>query len=390
MKHCIKTILLFFILTYSVIYAKPSDKIRFDSDELTKLEYDFFTKIDNGETNDLELHYDGFIIASGITDEEEFKFYRGKLDEIRNLAKKDLSQYTEEGAYAFGKRLLNWLYSSGVLKKYFETSTLFQDLIYKGEYNCLSSSILYSLLYSEFGFKVTGVLTSSHAFCTVYTEQGKIDVETTISRGFNPGQKEIRNTGNSTIVTFVPQGNYRDRNEVDIFTLIATLYPNSISLKKIEKDLEKQLVMAKKAYYLSPNTEIYNKNLINAYNRLALDYIKKNDYEAAYKTLEEAYVFDPSSSMTKNNRIHYYNTIGTSYLSQKDYPNAIQIYKIGISDIGDDASVLKRNLKVSYYNYAVTEYNERRYNNANTISEEALKLFPNDRDFIKLLSSIPK
>ena len=390
MKHCIKTILLFLILTYSIIYAKPSDKIRFDSHELTKLEYDFFTKIDNGETNDLELHYDGFIIASGITDEEEFKFYRGKLDEIRNLAKKDLSQYTEEGAYAFGKRLLNWLYSSGVLKKYFETSTLFQDLIYKGEYNCLSSSILYSLLYSEFGFKVTGVLTSSHAFCTVYTEQGKIDVETTISRGFNPGQKEIRNTGNSTIVTFVPQGNYRDRNEVDIFTLIATLYPNSISLKKIEKDLEKQLVMAKKAYYLSPNTEIYNKNLINAYNRLALDYIKKNDYEAAYKTLEEAYVFDPSSSMTKNNRIHYYNTIGTSYLSQKDYPNAIQIYKIGISDIGDDASVLKRNLKVSYYNYAVTEYNERRYNNANTISEEALKLFPNDRDFIKLLSSIPK
>ena len=390
MKHCIKTILLFLILTYSIIYSKPSDKIRFDSHELTELEYDFFTKIDNGETNDLELHYDGFIIASGITDEEEFKFYRGKLDEIRNLAKKDLSQYTEEGAYAFGKRLLNWLYSSGVLKKYFETSTLFQDLIYKGEYNCLSSSILYSLLYSEFGFKVTGVLTSSHAFCTVYTEQGKIDVETTISRGFNPGQKEIRNTGNSTIVTFVPQGNYRDRNEVDIFTLIATLYPNSISLKKIEKDLEKQLVMAKKAYYLSPNTEIYNKNLINAYNRLALDYIKKNDYEAAYKTLEEAYVFDPSSSMTKNNRIHYYNTIGTSYLSQKDYPNAIQIYKIGISDIGDDASVLKRNLKVSYYNYAVTEYNERRYNNANTISEEALKLFPNDRDFIKLLSSIPK
>ena len=390
MKHCIKTILLFFILTYSIIYAKPSDKIRFDSNELTELEYDFFTKIDNGETNDLELHYDGFIIASGITDEEEFKFYRGKLDEIRNLAKKDLSHYTEEGAYAFGKRLLNWLYSSGVLKKYFETSTLFQDLIYKGEYNCLSSSILYSLLYREFGFKVTGVLTSSHAFCTVYTEQGKIDIETTISRGFNPGQKEIRNTGNSTIVTFVPQGNYRDRNEVDVFTLIATLYPNSISLKKIEKDLEKQLVMAKKAYYLSPNTEIYNKNLINAYNRLALDYLKKNDYEAAYKTLEEAYVFDPSSSMTKNNRIHYYNTIGTSYLSQKDYPNAIQIYKIGISDLGDDASVLKRNLKVSYYNYAVTEYNERRYNNANTISEEALKLFPNDRDFIKLLSSIPK
>ena len=189
---------------------------------------------------------------------------------------------------------------------------------------------------------------------------------------------------------FVPQGNYRDRNEVDIFTLIATLYPNSISLKKIEKDLEKQLVMAKKAYYLSPNTKMYNNNLVNAYNRLALDCLKRNNYEEAYKTLEEAYIFDPSSSMTKNNRIHYYNTIGTSYLSQKDYPNAIQTYKLGIADIGDDAKVLRNNLKVSYYNYAVTEYNERRYNNANDISEEALKLFPNDKDFMRLLSSIPK
>ena len=43
-----------------------------------------------------------------------------------------------------------------------------------------------------------------------------------------------------------------------------------------------------------------------------------------------------------------------------------------------------------YYNYAVSEYNSRRYNNAYTISEEALKLFPNDRDFIRLQTSIPK
>ncbi|WP_295163249.1 lipopolysaccharide assembly protein LapB [uncultured Brachyspira sp.] len=390
MKSYVKIILFFIFSAYSIVYSKPSDKIKFESGELTELEYNFFTKVDNGETNDLELHYDGFIIASGITDEEEFKFYRQKLNDIRSLAEKELSQYVKEGPYEFGKKLLDWLYSSGILKKYFETSTLFQDLIYKGEYNCLSSSILYSLLYKDFGFNVTGVLTSSHSFCMVYTEDKEIDVETTISKGFNPGQKEIRNTGSSTIVTFVPQGNYRDRNNVDILTLIATLYPNSISLKKIEKDLEKQLVMAKKAYYLSPNTKIYNDNLVNAYNRLALDYLKKNNFKDAYNTLEEAFIFDSNNAMTKNNRVHYYNTIGTSYLKKKDFPNAIEIYKTGISDIGEDSDVLKRNLKVSYYNYAVTEYNQRRYNNAGTISEEALKLFPNDRDFMRLLSSIPK
>ena len=45
-------------------YCK-ANKIKFEAGELTELEYDFFTKVDNGETNYLELHYDGFIIASG-------------------------------------------------------------------------------------------------------------------------------------------------------------------------------------------------------------------------------------------------------------------------------------------------------------------------------------
>lgn len=383
-------IILFLLIISSIIYGKPSDKIKFNSNEVTKLEYDFFTKIDKGITNDIELHYDGFIIASGITDETEFKLYREKLNEIRNLAKIELTQYVNEGAYEFGKRLLSWIYEKGILKKYFETATLFQDMIYKGEYNCLTSSILYSLLYTEFGYKVKGILTSNHAFCVVYTERGNIDVETTVAKGFDPGTKEIRNTGASTIITFVPRQNYNNRNEVDILTLIATLYPNSISLRKIERDLEKQLTMAKKAYYLSPNTKIYKDNLVNAFNRAALDCIKKTQYDEAYQYLGEALIFDNSSAMTKNNIIHYYNAIGTAYLRKKDFPNAIQIYKKGLMDIGENANVLEKNLKVSYYNYAVSEYNSRRYNNAYTISEEALKLFPNDRDFIRLQTSIPK
>ena len=354
------------------------------------MEFDFFTKIDKGQTNDIELHYDGFIIASGITDEDKFKLYKEKLNDIRNSAKSELSQYAGEGAYDFGKRLLLWIYEKGILKKYFETATLFQDMIYKGEYNCLTSSILYSLLYTEFGYKVKGILTSNHAFCMVYTDNGNIDVETTVAEGFDPGTKEIRNTGSSTIITFVPKQNYNKRNEVDILTLIATLYTNSISLRKIEKDLDKQIIMAKKAYYLSPHTEMYNDNLIRAFNRAALEHIKKSEYDEAYRHLEEALIFDNNNSRTKDTIIRYYNTIGLSYLGKKDFPNAIQIYKQGLKDIGKDAQVLENNLKVSYYNYIVSEYNSRRYNNAYIISQEALKIFPNDRAFLKLQTSIPK
>lgn len=383
-------VVLFFIIIQNLI-AKPSDKVKFDSDEMTELEYNFFTKIDNSETNNLEIYYNGFIIASGITDSYEFEIYKQKLNDIRKKAKEDLSQYLDEGAFNFGKRLLLWIYDRGILKKYFENATLFQDMIYKGEYNCLTSSILYALLYKEFGFDVYGVLTSNHSFCVAITERGEIDVETTLARGFNPGTKEIRNTGTSTIVTFVPKQNYNNRRPVDILTLIATLYPNSISLRNVEKDLAKQITMAKKAYYLSPNTDLYNDNLVNAYNRAALDAMKKNDYKSSYEYLKEAFNFDPENKITKNNRIHYFNTIGAMYLKDKDFTNAIQIYKLAIKEIGNsETEVLKKNLKVSYYNYAVTEYNSRRYNNAYNILEEALNSFPNDKDLLRLQTSIPR
>ena len=112
-------------------------------------------------------------------------------------------------------------------------------------------------------------------------------------------------------------------------------------------------------------------------------------YKDAYKYLKKAYIFDPTSQLTRNNQIHYFNTVGTRYLQSKDFSSAIQIYKIGIKEI-ENADVLKKNLKVSYYNYAVTEYNSGRYNNALTISEEALLIFPNDKDFIRFKNSIPK
>lgn len=380
-----------FIIISTILIAKPSDRIRFNSYEITQLEYNFFTKIDNSDTNNIDIYYDGFLIASSITNEEEFNIYKSKLNDIRLKAKRDLNAYVNEGAYNFGNILLRWLYESGTLKKYFAKATLIQDLIDRGEYNCLSSSILYALLYKEFGFEVNGVLTQDHAFCTVITENGDIDVETTLAQGFNPGTKEIEQMANFQRITYVPKYNYANRKNVDIQTLIASLYANSISiLKRSINDPLEELAMYKKGYYLAPNFTLFENNIVASMNKIALSNIKTGNYEEAQKYFDAADSFSPGSKITKNNRIHYYNTIGTIYLNKKDYPSAIQTFKEGIMVMGTDSGVLKTNLKVAYYNYAVNEYNSQRYNNANFISDEALLLFPKDRDFLRLKSSIPK
>lgn len=386
-----KIFFILFIFSFSIVlFSAPADKIKFKKEELTPIELQFFTKISEGNRH-IETYYDGFLIASGITNENDFNTYKWKLESLRASAKKDLSQYVSEGDSAFADRLLRWLYSSGYLSKYSLRATLAQQLLDTGEYNCLSSSIIYSLLYSEFGFMSKGVLTKDHSFITIITEGGDIDVETTIAIGFNPGRKEIEEMANSMRITYVPKNNYRDRTDVPVATLIASLYANSISLvRTTTPSMTEALTMYKKGYYLAPNFDFFSNNIIASLNNLGIDNTKKGNYETAQRYFQEAENFNPNNPITLQNRIFYYNTIGLIYLNNKDFPSAIQVFKEGVINIGDNnSSGLKQNLKVAYYNYAVNEYNAKRYNNANTIASEALVLFPQDRDFLKLKSTMP-
>ena len=386
-----RLVLILFLSLFSLLYSKPSDKVLFQENEITELEAEFFNIIDNGNIT-IETYYDAFLIASGIVDYEEFNEYKSKLNDLRARAQEELAPYALEGPEVLGEELLLWLYSdNGILKKYVLKATLAQDLFNRGQYNCLSSSIIYALIFMEFGFEVKGVLTKHHSFCTIVTPSGDIDVETTLSVGFNPGTKEIEEMANSQRITYVPKGNYRDREDVTIMTLIASLYANSISLLgRSINDPYEGLAMYKKGYYLAPDFDFFQKNILSSMNNIAIQNVKKANYEEAMYYFDQAEAFSPKNTITHKNRIYYYNTIGTLYLNKKDYPSAIQAFKEGVIAIGTNSGVLKRNLKVAYYNYAVNEYNAKRYNNASFISNEALVLFPNDRDFVKLRKSIPK
>jgi len=383
--------LILFLSLFSFLYSNPSDRVLFQKGELTQLEAEFFQNIDNGNIT-IETYYDAFLITSGIVDYEEFNKYKAKLGDLRARALTELKPYALEGPEVLGKELLLWLYSkNGILKKYVLKATLAQNLLDRGEFNCLSSSIIYALIYMEFGFNIKGVLTKDHSFCTIITPNGEIDVETTISSGFNPGTKEIEQMANSQRITYVPKGNYRGRKDVTIMTLIASLYANSISLLgRSINDPYEGLTMYKKGYYLAPNFDFFQKNILSSMNNIAIENVRKGNYENAVYYFDQAEEFSPKNTITKKNRIYYYNTIGSLYLNKKDYPSAIQAFKEGVVAMGADAKVLQRNLKVAYYNYAVNEYNAKRYNNASFISNEALALFPNDKNFINLRKSIPK
>lgn len=376
---------LFFVLSFTkFIYASPSDRIEFYSDELSSLERQYFFNIDKNR-NDLQTYYDGFLIASSITNKNEYLYYKDLLDQVRLRMFSYMEDYKDESDYDKGRILLKWLYSSGILKNYHLSATLATHLFDDGSYNCLSSTIIYTLLATELGLDVHAIFTSDHSFVVINTERGNIDVETTVEYGYDPGQKEIAEFQNQQRIVYVPKTNYRNRKSVDIDFLIASLYGNTISLVP-SRNLD-NLSAYKKGFYIAPKEEFFQKNIEISLNNRAIDQINNKNYEVAFDLLSAAVKFNSNSEMTRHNIVYYYQHQGISYLNERDYPSAIAIFEHALEQTNGDNSV-KNNLKVAYYNYIVNEYNANRFENAKIILARATKRFPNDNDFIELQKSI--
>jgi tetratricopeptide (TPR) repeat protein len=132
---------------------------------------------------------------------------------------------TERGEY-----VLTFLYQK-FLKRYSLRQTEVDAIFRTGYYNCVSSAALYLIFGSAVDLEIQGVLTRDHAFVSVQTEKGPIDVETTNRYGFDPGnRKEFHdNFGKATGFAYVPAKNYRDRSPLSKLELISVIFSNRIS-----------------------------------------------------------------------------------------------------------------------------------------------------------------
>ncbi|MDR2094698.1 MAG: hypothetical protein LBP76_04165 [Treponema sp.] len=149
---------------------------------------------------------------------------RGAILELQNAP--DLpDSLTERGEY-----VLSFLYKK-FLKRYSLKQTKVDAIFQTGYYNCVSSAALYLIFGTAVDIEIEGVLTRDHAFVSVQTEEGPIDVETTNQYGFDPGnRKEFHDGfGKATGFAYVPAKNYRDRSPLSNLELISVIFSNRIS-----------------------------------------------------------------------------------------------------------------------------------------------------------------
>lgn len=193
-----------------------------------------------------EMDPDSFIAAALIAssaDDGSMAERAGRAQELARRLQAELGAAPDERRAA--EYVLTFLYRN-VLSRYSLTQTRVDLALDTGEYNCVSSAILYAYFAKSIGLRVRGVETPQHSFCVVTVGGVEIDVETTNPFGFNPGSsKELPSMGEGMkAYAVVPKTYYANRKPIDDRRLVTLIYLNRISALERGGDFEKSVGLA--------------------------------------------------------------------------------------------------------------------------------------------------
>jgi len=118
-----------------------------------------------------------------------------------------------------------------ILRSYSLYQTRIDTIFSNGNYNCVSSAVLYVILCESAGVQTSGVITRDHALVMVHIDGQDIDVETTNRGGFDPGNRRDFHDqfGRLTGFSYVPARNYRDRQTIGKIELVSLILNNRIA-----------------------------------------------------------------------------------------------------------------------------------------------------------------
>ena len=414
----------------------------------TPLEARFFTALRDRQARGWSLA-DAFFIASGIRSEGDLerarKWFRGLVEEAR------VAVQSHRGVSKRADHLLRWLHQRA-LSRYQARSTSALELIRTGQFNCLSSCILYGMIGEELGLHVRGIVVDQHAFCRVYqkpqprrrssmtSRAGGWDVETTTPLGFNPG----RSVQIDQAVVSVPRHRYRNRREISLFEMIGLIYTNHVGMTRAYPTLEDRLLAYQKASLFFPRDPVIKHNVVAAHTQLIASAIDRGRWERASSYLKQLADVDPQgaeatqlwisllnrhlSSLAsrglevvlstirdyKNQEpqlpgalwslleAKYLGNVAATLLSKEESPEGLRRFTEALKRVkrGDDlvrrvprslrgqVQTLRHNSLVPIKNLIISQVNAQRVEYASRLNNIALRYLPRERDLLSIRATL--
>lgn len=194
------------------------------------------------------------LIASGVADDEVLGRRRLLLERIAPAR-----EHARAVAHpkARGERLLSALHDT-VLRRYVERQSRIDRVIVDGEFNCLSSAVVFAIAADGLLERPRGMLSQTHAFIRVDVDGRPVDVETTTARGFAVDRRTLvtreflreRSVGDG----LSDDERLRDLQtpqEISLLGLIAGLYSNRGALAVREGNVDEAVIAFDRANRLA-------------------------------------------------------------------------------------------------------------------------------------------
>lgn len=196
---------------------------------------------------------DAGLIASGVPDDK----LAGEAGKVRALLSPAIERARmAKSARERGDVLLRALHET-VFRKYVTSASEIDGVVGTGEFNCLSSALLYVVAAAGLVDDPRAMVTKHHAYARVTVDGSSVDVETTIASGFDADRKKLMTpeyvkkiAGPDTS----PEELLKDLQapeELPVLSLVAGVYSNRAVALASRGDLQAATVALDRAAHLA-------------------------------------------------------------------------------------------------------------------------------------------
>lgn len=168
------------------------------------------------------------LVASGVPDGEVAAEAKRVREALAPAVARARTQRTAAGR---GDVLLRALHET-VLRRYADTATELDDVVRTGEYNCLSSALLYVVAAEGLLESPRAMVTRRHAYARVSIDGRGVDVETTTPRGFDADRDKlmtpayVRQIAGPDVSPAELLADLKSPEELPVLSLVAGVYSN--------------------------------------------------------------------------------------------------------------------------------------------------------------------
>ncbi len=377
----------FIVIIFNKVYSQDVDSLVYFDDLkfLNELEENAFSNyLDNKDVNFIDL----FISGSDSCSDYESDLIRTKINkQIAEFNDPDFRKLKDKKKI---KKIFNGIHDK-YLKKY-KTEAYFNDLFTKGEYNCVTASAFYALLFEGLEIPYSIKRSYDHVYLVAYPESYVFLVEST-----NPmrGYMEFNDKAKQQFVQFMADSKlissaefyqkstdelfneyYFEEDDIDLVELAGVQYYNR-SLGLIEQSLYSQaFILAEKSYFLFPFEQAGYVLLFAASNVLVnCDYedIKYADYIyklSRYKNL----------GITNNDLYSLFLDVNQKLLVAEYNTNMYYLYYHRIVDNISDSSLIDDISFVYNYERGRILINNSKFSSALPYIENSYRIKPKHVD----------